>query len=515
MNEDNEEVDDAEDGPSLALTAEGVARRFANDRPGFRLSDYDHVGLPLYRLDIEATFLDAKRISPIDEFILRSIDSGLSTDEEIRSFLGLDHRVVRRSMVNLARSEDIALQAHGDDKRQLLCLTSRGRATKAECERIVPTDHEVFLYFDGLLRKPVGRGSELPLHPRDLREMGIREIPSFPARPPGLEDLQPKAVFDILRTAWAGTKRSRELLAIKSLERRTRFYRRAVALIYRSIEGQEVQVAFAIDGRLSNEHEHAFALHGGPQKTGIAQSVLVRVDTRPAEQFVGPATAAVAATIDDSEKMQSKLEAAEAAAEVAAKAKLEATTADAERAAAQQQQQAERDVEAAKSNIEAQKARMIGVLEHPPLLMEALTTSGKRLVILSPWIRAAVVTELFVRRLEERLRRNVEVYIGYGLGEVHQEDMSPLDRRAEDALQRLLVKYKTFQLKRFGDTHAKVLICDNRFCVASSFNWLSFRGDPKRTFREELGFLIRDPQAVEESFELVRRRFESMRVDGG
>jgi hypothetical protein len=53
-----------------------------------------------------------------------------------------------------------------------------------------------------------------------------------------------------------------------------------------------------------------------------------------------------------------------------------------------------------------------------------------------------------------------------------------------------------------------VLICDDRFCVASSFNWLSFRGDPKRSFREELGFLVRDPQQVEESFELLRKRFE-------
>ena len=51
------------------------------------------------------------------------------------------------------------------------------------------------------------------------------------------------------------------------------------------------------------------------------------------------------------------------------------------------------------------------------------------------------------------------------------------DRDAEQALRRIADDYSHFHMTRLGDTHAKVLICDSRFSVVTSFNWLSFRGD--------------------------------------
>jgi hypothetical protein len=509
MTNETADVPDVEAGEFLALTAEDVATRYQDSRPGFRLADFDYVGLPVYRLDVDASFLDAKRISPIDEFVLRSIDAGLRSAEEIQQFLGLDARIVKRSMVSLARSEDIGLQASPGDARQVLRLTDRGRATVAEWQRVVPTDHKVFVYYDGLLRKPVAVGPERPLHPKDMRSLGMREIPPIPSKPPALEDLRPREVFEVLKAAWSGAKRSKELLAIKGIERRQRFYRRAVALIYRSVQGNEVQVAFALDGRLSLDHERAFALNKGPEKTGILSSVLDKSGEEKARLFIGPATAEAALPLSKSEQLRGQLAAAQAALSVAGEAVAGATTSDARQAAEERQNEAERAATAAQAALEAPKSRMIGVLEHPPLLREALTSSVKRMVIVSPWIRAAVVDRTFLRRLEERLRRGVEVYIGYGLGQPEQEARSWADEEAEKALEGLADRYRTLILRRFGDTHAKVLICDNRFCVATSFNWLSFRGDPKRAFREELGFLVKGHDEVEESFQLVVKRFGS------
>jgi hypothetical protein len=48
---------------------------------------------------------------------------------------------------------------------------------------------------------------------------------------------------------------------------------------------------------------------------------------------------------------------------------------------------------------------------------------------------------------------------------------------------------------------------DSEFFVVTSFNWLSFRGDPRRPFREEWGTLVRDPALVEEFYQEMLKRF--------
>jgi hypothetical protein len=41
---------------------------------------------------------------------------------------------------------------------------------------------------------------------------------------------------------------------------------------------------------------------------------------------------------------------------------------------------------------------------------------------------------------------------------------------------------------------------DRIFCVRTSFNWLSFRGDPDRTFRDEQGFCVTRASIVDEVY---------------
>jgi len=64
-----------------------------------------------------------------------------------------------------------------------------------------------------------------------------------------------------------------------------------------------------------------------------------------------------------------------------------------------------------------------------------------------------------------------------------------------------------------GDTHAKILISDTKFAVVTSFNWLSFKGDPHRTFRDERGTLVSDPQKINELFNDLIERFLSGKCD--
>ena len=153
--------------------------------------------------------------------------------------------------------------------------------------------------------------------------------------------------------------------------------------------------------------------------------------------------------------------------------------------------------------------RDIYVLDHPPLLQDALTLSKTRLMIISPWIRAKVVNHDFIKKLE-LLRQRAESRYTSGLElqtkKTKQKIFTTTTALLWKASPISLRHYPHFCLVRLGNTHAKVLIKDSEFLAVTSFNWLSFRGDPGRTFRDEQGTLVQQPQYVDNKFdELVTR----------
>lgn len=89
-----------------------------------------------------------------------------------------------------------------------------------------------------------------------------------------------------------------------------------------------------------------------------------------------------------------------------------------------------------------------------------------------------------------------------------ETDRPDADPEALADLERLVRRHPSFHLKRLGRTHAKVLLSDRRYVIVTSFNWLSFRGDPKRTFRDERGTLVALPEYVDGQFNDWRARFD-------
>jgi phosphatidylserine/phosphatidylglycerophosphate/cardiolipin synthase-like enzyme len=150
---------------------------------------------------------------------------------------------------------------------------------------------------------------------------------------------------------------------------------------------------------------------------------------------------------------------------------------------------------------------VLSVYDHPPLLRDAFFQAKKRVLIVSPWIRASVVNDAFVRRLAECLSRGIRVSIGYGIGKVDPDERDA-DRGARESLEALAKGFPNFELVRKGNTHAKILLVDDRYFVTTSFNWLSFSGDPRKPLREEEGTMIEDPQAVDAYYENLIARFK-------
>ena len=113
----------------LVMDSEKVAERYAYDRSGFKLVDYKEVGLPVYRLTILALTLAHKPIPPIEEFVLKAINIGLNSADDISSFLGLEMAIIKTTLADLIRNDDVYLSPPPGSQMQVWRLTSKGART--------------------------------------------------------------------------------------------------------------------------------------------------------------------------------------------------------------------------------------------------------------------------------------------------------------------------------------------------------------------------------------------------
>jgi len=148
--------------------------------------------------------------------------------------------------------------------------------------------------------------------------------------------------------------------------------------------------------------------------------------------------------------------------------------------------------------------------EHFAKMQEALENAEHTVYIVSPWVSNEVIDELFPV-MKSFLRRGGHLWIGYGYP--HDEEYK--GKRTEKAVKQLKEKLASnrFHAVRLGDTHEKILICDDKFAIVGSYNWLSFRGDRKRGFVAETSLYVGIRDVVLQLVERVRRRFD--KKEGG
>ena len=139
--------------------------------------------------------------------------------------------------------------------------------------------------------------------------------------------------------------------------------------------------------------------------------------------------------------------------------------------------------------------RVLSTYDHRPLLLDALNNAKNTVVIVSPWIKSGGLDDEILGCIERAVQRKTRVFIGYGIS------------KKEDSDKRILRKLSNIQNKqygnnlylvRLGNTHEKVLIKDNEYMVITSFNWLSFKGDPNRGFRQERGIYTEYKDAIKQ-----------------
>ena len=99
------------------------------------------------------------------------------------------------------------------------------------------------------------------------------------------------------------------------------------------------------------------------------------------------------------------------------------------------------------------------------------------LCIQSPWMNHYVVNDDLMFRIECALKRGVKVIINYGIkeGSNNNNRTDNSDSVAEKLRRRFSLYGEQFQLRR-GNSHYKILVCDDKYYIEGSYNFLSFAG---------------------------------------
>ncbi len=126
-----------------------------------------------------------------------------------------------------------------------------------------------------------------------------------------------------------------------------------------------------------------------------------------------------------------------------------------------------------------------------------------------PWLNAQALNVEVTDCIEKALRRGVIVRIAWGIGDAP-------DAAIPGGLQGLQDRFgkRKLQIKFRGNTHRKILLWDGRSYIMGSFNWGSFRGDPRMKVRHEAGTLTSNPALVQNLVEEFKKVFEVEELGG-
>lgn len=439
-------------------TSELIRRRFGNQRPGLDLLSITEAAIPVTVLRVDVLAQERKQLPLLDEFIVRFVHEGVQTVSDLAPLLGLEHDQVLNAAAEQISEGNVR---HNGGR---LTLTPQGTEVARDVAAVQPVLKQIPVPFDRIVWRIKNYPQMGLVKKKVAEERGYLLLPRKKQASVALTDLTVEQFNDLMRNR-EDRERLIEILRIRKIASQNQhLYLPGQLLVYGNPEQDEIALELCIDGELQSQHELELAALGAVEKLGFQ---VAPPEPRPTlspdlEEARVPA-AQVELLVRGTESQTGKVTASK-----------EDT-----------------------SRVAEIPVRSIGMLEHPDHLNAALDSARKRILIISPWVKGGVVTTDFVAKLEGRLRAGVQVHLGHGIG----RDDSGSDEWALRKLKNLAHRFeKNFHLVRLNNTHAKILIYDDIW-INTSFNWLSFKGDPNQTFRMEEGTLVQISQEVEKAYD--------------
>jgi predicted RNA-binding protein with RPS1 domain len=430
-----------------------AARRHAHALPGHTLLAAEPCAIPASVLTLDVLVEQTEDLEAGQKYTLRALLGGIDTVEDLQLFLGLNDGDTGRAVAGLLLAEYITYQPPADGGLRRLQLLPAGQEAARDAQLRRPMSTTLQVVYDRLTGTVTDwRRNSLRRSNQAKADPGRLLLPPASSMPAGTTDLSIAAVTSVLDPH---TRDGARLLGISGITENRSYYRDAILLVFTDDETRHLRLGIDIDGKWSEPHTAALESIGAVER--------LRLSAAPVEHPHEPVTEA-------GERLS--------------------------RADVLALQTAGDDPAGDGSDAALNRAaiRWLGVYEHPAWLDDALANSRRRLLISSPHIRTTVADARWIRALE-KLARTVDVTIVWGPG--HEDGT---DREALDALHAAARRANRLGVVRAATTPARVLVSDS-FYITTSFNWLSFRGEPSRTYRQDDGELVKDQALTDRAYD--------------
>ena len=453
-----------------------LSERYAEYYPGYKLLSCEGAILPLFKVVFRALVRRGTSFSPIEEFLLRAIGLGLRSSQELSLMLGVDEEIIGNCLTGMWQRDLIDSPSY--DGVRGFRLTTQGQLAVVELSEMVSSEEDLTLFYDRVLLAPQAINPSAVIF-GDLD--GISEIREIGDRKKKKVELGDLKLDQINRTLeMVESTQDTEILNIRQIVSQAKVSMRCDLLIFESLDAMHHRVEIAVDERIHPEYGRII------EEIGIEKYLGIKFE-RPVVET--PSEYLQLKVLQ--EKIQIKAEPTnrERYEQLPDPTLLSDTPADV------------RVVDAATgrpTDVEKVVHRILDTFEHPEFLEEATRRASQRLLIISPWVKSNVVNRNFCRALESLAKKKVLIHIGYGLVDKFNPEEKN-NQLAVEALQKLSDEFPNVFVAFLGNTHAKLLLWDNNF-ITTSFNWLSFVGDQSRTYRQEMGTLLRNSPQVEDAW---------------
>lgn len=461
-------------------TIEELAGHYANSMKGYKLVSYYKAAFPVYRISSELVIQRKKELGLIQEFCLKYLRAGAKNVNNLKNFLGLDEKVVTSNLLTLHQLDMVNYRF----ATQEVILTPKGIEALEKNNFVVPEIIDYTFLIDGItgdyqINQSLDRAEKI--------KNNSHIIPFLESKP-DIDVIDIKSVKNIVNIQKHLNNSSyldADILAVKNIEKIEKFYRKLNILVFMNDCGNyELQVYDVNKRNQKYEAKLMVMLRKNFKIIPTVEFDIEMYDT--SNSLIDKDKVEILANekdnlIDVIDTLERRVEEAE---------KMEVNTEEDYLTKTMQIDQLRKELEKEKLKEKA-IPKLINTYEHRPILIRALNEAKKQVEIVSPWIKETATDFELRGAIQKAMERKVKVVICYGISKKIESDVNYavnlLKKLKED---KTYGKYLSLVL--LGNTHEKVLICDEVFTVVTSFNWLSFKGDKNRGFRQETGTYVED-----------------------
>lgn len=477
--------------------------------PGYDLLGSYEAGIPIYKVRLRVRARKKQTISALAEFTLKLINLGIDSEPEISKALGMENSFIENTLEQLSAIQLIKAQVNSTRHIPFMQFALTAKGKEALNKTLMSTfDALLTIQVDGLIGKYSAINKDnLFWDGMDLRKNGTFMLHGSTKSRPTVEYLNADInnLITLFRSQQDDLGNSEQLVEVLEVLNPKLMYKLVKVLVFRN--QQEGQIKFRVFEGYEPvpEYDEKLAERERNGSRVIPDDFLI-----PQSEFT-PSNLHKELKIDLSKLQRQQLE-------------FENLKQEKEKLTNQSKKDEKQDpnivtartlriqeLENALSNLENKQSstRLIKASEHFTKLKLALNQSKNYVLIVSPWIKADVVDKDMVQQIKECTQRGVWILIGYGMplrrGESKESYIDEWVTNQFKAIQKL-PNGNRFVYLWLGNTHEKILVCDDVFSVVTSYNWLSYRGD--KGFRSETGTYSEDPRIVSETTRHVISEFK-------